>query len=92
MTASIVYCILPPNLSWLLAALVAGGYQYALSGPMKLQEFVLNGSDGAGSREGLLNANREGVYSCAGYLVIYLLGVQLGRYILQPRFVVACVV
>ena len=59
-------------------------YQYLLSS-VGLREFVLNGRHGNGSREGFVDANREGLCSCAGYLALYLIGVQLGMFLFQKR-------
>ena len=64
--------------------LIALLYQYLLS-CAGLRTFILNGSYGNGSRQGFMNANREGLCSCAGYLALYLIGVQLGRFLFQKR-------
>ena len=53
---------------------VAGGTQYVLLGP-----------SGDGSRMGLLSANREGVVSCIGYLVVYMASIELGRWLFKKR-------
>ena len=85
--ASVVYVAATPKWSWILAVLLACGYQYVLIGPLNLENFILDGSDGQGTRDGFINANREGLFSCIGYLALYFLGVQLGVYIFKPRFV-----
>lgn len=69
----------------MLAILIAAGYQFLLNGPVNLEHYVLHGSDGNGSRDGIIDANREGMISCLGYLAIYFVGVQLGQYIFKPR-------
>jgi phosphatidylinositol glycan class W len=75
-----------PKHSWLLALLLAGGYQYLLS-VGGLRTVVLHGTDAKDSRDGFLNANREGIFSCIGYLAIYFASVQLGKYFLAKRLV-----
>ena len=82
--SSICLTLASPHMSGILALILAAGYQMQLTN-QGLGEFVLYGDDGQGSREGLLNANREGLVSCIGYLVIYLAGVQLGRFLFLPR-------
>ena len=59
-------------------------YQYLLS-IAGLRAFILYGTRGDGSRHGFVDANREGLCSCAGYLALYLIGVQLGKFLLQKR-------
>lgn len=66
--------------------LLASFYQYGLS-CTGLESFVLHGRDGNNSREAFVDANREGLCSCAGYLGLYLIGVQLGKFLFQKRFV-----
>ena len=63
------------------------GYQVLLNN-FGLEEFILHGSDGHDSRVGFLNANREGLFSCCGYLALYLISIQLGHWILKPRLVI----
>ena len=59
-------------------------YQYLLSA-CGLREFVLYGTEGDGSRLGLLDANREGLCSCVGYLALYLIAVQFGKFLFFKR-------
>ena len=54
---------------------LAGGTHYVILGP-----------SGDGSRVGLLSANREGVVSCVGYLVMYMAGIELGKWLFQCRY------
>ncbi|XP_022087905.1 phosphatidylinositol-glycan biosynthesis class W protein-like isoform X2 [Acanthaster planci] len=82
--SSVCLLVIPPVLSGPLALAIAVGYQHLLSN-RGLGQFVLAGSDGQGSREGLLDANREGLVSCVGYLAIYLAGVWTGRFLLKRR-------
>ena len=76
--------VIPPVLTGPLALVIALGYQHLLSN-RGLGQFVLEGSDGRGSRESLLDANREGLVSCVGYLAIYFAGVWTGRLLLKRR-------
>ncbi|XP_078657894.1 glucosaminyl-phosphatidylinositol-acyltransferase PIGW-like [Branchiostoma floridae x Branchiostoma belcheri] len=83
------------GMSGLLSLVLAVQYQFALSN-QGLQDFVLHGSDGRGSRRGFLDANREGICSCWGFLAVYFAGVELGRFIFKKRstvqqWLVACV-
>lgn len=66
--------------------LLASLYQYVLS-CTSLESFVLHGRDGNNSRDAFVDANREGLCSCAGYLGLYLIGVQLGKFLFQKRCV-----
>jgi phosphatidylinositol glycan class W len=50
-----------------------------------LKEYIIKGLDGKGGRLGLVDANREGIYSCIGYLSIYIMGVQLGKLLMKKR-------
>eukprot|EP00058_Branchiostoma_floridae_P021336 XP_002606826.1 hypothetical protein BRAFLDRAFT_244224 [Branchiostoma floridae] len=72
------------GMSGLLSLVLAVQYQFALSN-QGLQEFVLHGSDGRDSRRGFLDANREGICSCWGFLAVYFTGVELGRFIFRKR-------
>ncbi|KAL9951544.1 hypothetical protein ACROYT_G044220 [Oculina patagonica] len=83
---STVLIRLIPGHSWYGMSGVATAlmYQYLLSSA-GLREFVLYGRHGNGSREGFVDANREGLCSCVGYLALYLIGVQLGRFLFQKR-------
>jgi len=56
-------------------------YQNALS-MFGLSEYIL---DAGGERAGLIDANREGICSCCGFLALYFAGVQLGRVLWKPR-------
>ena len=82
--SSLCLTLVSPHMSGILSLLLAAGYQSQLTSN-GVGDFVLYGDDGQGSREGFMNANREGLVSCIGYLVIYLAGVQLGRFLFLPR-------
>lgn len=82
--STVLLCVFPGSWSWLVAVLVASGYQYLLQQPSILG-YILHGADGKGSRQGWIEANREGIFSVLGYLALYFAAVQLGRFLLQPR-------
>ncbi|XP_076440092.1 glucosaminyl-phosphatidylinositol-acyltransferase PIGW-like [Babylonia areolata] len=75
--STVALCLCPVKLSCALAVAIMSVYQYALS-HKGLADYILHGVDGQGSRQGLLDANREGVLSSLGYMALYLIGVQLG--------------
>ena len=59
-------------------------YQYALSNK-GLTDYILHGADGTGSRHGLVDANREGILSCLGYMALYLIGVHIGSQLFSEK-------
>lgn len=85
---TIIFTVVPVSLSGFLAIVLSMLYQHLLNSH-GLKEYVLNGSDGQGSRNGILEANREGIYSCIGYTAIYLAGVSIGRFLFQKRSTIA---
>lgn len=72
------------NKSWIVALSMTVLYQLALNFT-PLKSFILYGTDGSGTRVGLLNANREGIISTLGYAAIHMAGVQTGSYVLKKR-------
>ncbi|KAM8966667.1 glucosaminyl-phosphatidylinositol-acyltransferase PIGW [Pelodytes ibericus] len=82
--ASLLLAKFPAHTSWLMGTIIIFCYQLFLE-RTNLKSFVLHGSDGRGTRAGFLNANREGLFSVIGYLVIYMAGVQVGLYIMEKR-------
>ncbi|KAI8073389.1 GWT1-domain-containing protein [Gilbertella persicaria] len=62
----------------LFGAMIAGVYQFVLC--QGLQEWVLNAP-----RVDLLSANKEGICSFAGYLSIFLFGLQVGVWIFSSK-------
>ncbi|KAL3868684.1 hypothetical protein ACJMK2_041462 [Sinanodonta woodiana] len=69
---------------WTVAgAWVLISYQYSLSSG--LAEYIIIGHDGKGGRHGILDANREGLCSCFGYLGLYLISIKVGKYLMKPR-------
>ncbi len=61
-----------------MGVLIGVGYQVALLNT-PLQDWVLSDPP---KRHGLIEQNKEGIASLAGYLVIFLLGIDLGHYLL----------
>ena len=79
--------LIPSQQSYALASLfIIGVYQLSLS-YLGLSHYLIHGAEGGGSRSGLLDANREGIVSCLGYVALYLGSVQLGRFIFKSRLV-----
>ncbi|XP_069470808.1 phosphatidylinositol-glycan biosynthesis class W protein [Ambystoma mexicanum] len=85
--ASVLLTIIPLHRSWIVAVVLAVLYQITLE-TTTLKMFILHGTDGKGTREGILNANREGLLSVFGYVAIYMAGMQVGLYVLKKRTVV----
>ncbi|XP_077597126.1 phosphatidylinositol-glycan biosynthesis class W protein [Stigmatopora nigra] len=78
---SILLVIVPANQSWVMALLISCVYQSALE-TTGLKAFILNNKD---REKDFLHANKEGIFSMAGYVAIYMAGVQVGCYVMQPR-------
>ena len=70
----------PPPL--MTALLVGVSYQLLLSWS-GLREYLMFGPNGDYSRPTLFSANREGIISCLGYLSIYYIGMQIGKFLFQ---------
>ncbi|XP_051014138.1 phosphatidylinositol-glycan biosynthesis class W protein [Acomys russatus] len=81
---SLLFVIFPLNKSWIVAVSITVVYQLALDFT-PLKRILLYGTDGSGTRVGLLNANREGIISLLGYVTIHMAGVQTGLYVLKKR-------
>ncbi|MBZ3869892.1 Phosphatidylinositol-glycan biosynthesis class W protein [Sciurus carolinensis] len=81
---SLLLIIFPLNKSWIVAVSITMLYQLALAFT-PLKRLILYGTDGSGTRVGLLNANREGIISSLGYVAIHMAGVQTGLYVLKNR-------
>lgn len=79
--ASLLLTVLPTNWSWLFCLLISGFYQFALE-TSGLKEFIIHNNN---REKDLLHANKEGIFSVAGYVAIYLAGVQVGLYVMQAR-------
>ena len=70
----------------LISILVIAAYQFSLSS-LGLTDYLVHGAGVGGARSGLLDANREGVVSCVGYVALYLGSVQIGRFTFKSRYV-----
>ncbi|NXH12922.1 PIGW protein, partial [Bucco capensis] len=84
LAASLLLTVFPKNKSWLIAINLAVLYQLLLN-TTSLKMFILHGSNGRDTRVGILNANREGLFSLFGYLAIYMASVQVGLCLLRCR-------
>ena len=82
--ATLVFCFISPRWSLWISIVIGCGYQYMLTS-RGYTDTVLHGLYGNNSRDGLLDANREGVFSCLGYLSLFMAGVKLGSYLLDSR-------
>lgn len=79
--ASMLLVVLPVNLLWVFALLISGFYQFTLE-TSELKAFIIHNDD---REKDFLHANKEGLFSILGYVAIYLTGVQVGLYVMQPR-------
>ncbi|XP_033738570.1 LOW QUALITY PROTEIN: phosphatidylinositol-glycan biosynthesis class W protein-like [Pecten maximus] len=80
---STLFYIYVPEFLWSLCALgVVVVYQYSLDYG-GVRDYLLLGEDGQGGREGLINANREGIFSCLGYFALYVFGTEIGKMIFR---------
>lgn len=84
LVTSLLLIIFPLSKSWIVAISIIVLYQLALDFT-PLKRLILYGTDGSGTRVGLLNANREGIISTFGYVAIHMAGVQTGLYVLKNR-------
>lgn len=79
--ASTVLVVLPASQSWVFALLISGLYQFTLE-TSGLKAFIIHNND---REKDFLHANKEGIFSVMGYVAIYMAGVQVGLYVMQPR-------
>ncbi|XP_028404564.1 uncharacterized protein At4g17910-like [Dendronephthya gigantea] len=84
--STIILRTLPESLGkypWVIGLLIGLIYQsFLVNG---LEEFVVNGSKGDGSRSNFIDANREGIASSFGYLSLYFIGISIGRIIFHRK-------
>ncbi|XP_045159757.2 phosphatidylinositol-glycan biosynthesis class W protein-like [Mercenaria mercenaria] len=81
---TLLFCTVSPRLWNIAAVLIIAIYQHNLTyGDLK--NYIINGADGKGGRTDLIDANREGLYSCIGLFSIYIMGVQLGKLVMRKR-------
>ncbi|XP_068601044.1 phosphatidylinositol-glycan biosynthesis class W protein [Brachionichthys hirsutus] len=78
---SVIFTVLPASQSWIFALLISGIYQFTLD-TSGLKEFIIHNDDRG---KDFLHANKEGIFSLVGYVAIYMAGVQVGVYVMQPR-------
>ncbi|KAK3577507.1 hypothetical protein CHS0354_026462 [Potamilus streckersoni] len=81
--STVIFSCLHERLWTVVGALVLIAYQYSLSSG--LAEYIIMGYDGKGGHHGILDANREGICSCLGYLGLYLISIKVGKYLMKPR-------
>lgn len=79
--ASGLLTVLPARHLWVFSLLISGFYQFILE-TSELKAFILHNED---REKDFVHANKEGIFSLAGYVSIYLTGVQIGLYVMQPR-------
>ncbi|GMT13425.1 hypothetical protein PFISCL1PPCAC_4722 [Pristionchus fissidentatus] len=79
---NLVTYLLPSQFTLITATIFAGIHQFALSSG--IQDWVL---DESAPREGFLEANREGIFSLAGYIAIYYYSRAMGRFIAKTALV-----
>ncbi|XP_010625072.1 phosphatidylinositol-glycan biosynthesis class W protein [Fukomys damarensis] len=84
LVTTVLLLVFPLNKSWILAISITVLYQLTLD-LTPLKQLILYGTDGSGTRIGLLNANREGIISTLGYVAIHMAGVQTGLYVFRNR-------
>ncbi|XP_037125877.1 phosphatidylinositol-glycan biosynthesis class W protein isoform X1 [Syngnathus acus] len=78
---SMLLVVIPARQSWFLALVISVVYQFALE-TTGLKTFILHNNDRG---KDFLHANKEGIFSIAGYVAIYMAGIQVGCYVMQPR-------
>ncbi|KAK2828788.1 hypothetical protein Q5P01_019822 [Channa striata] len=79
--ASLLLLVLPVSQSVVFALLICGIYQFSLE-TSGLKDFIIHNND---REKDFLHANKEGIFSVVGYVAIYLTGIQVGLYVMQPR-------
>ncbi|XP_048873556.1 phosphatidylinositol-glycan biosynthesis class W protein [Brienomyrus brachyistius] len=83
MVASVLLAIFSIKKSWILGFIIAVAYQMTLEAT-ELKSFIQD-SD---RTRGFLSANKEGLFSVIGYIAIYMIGVQIGFYVMKNRTLV----
>lgn len=68
---------------WIIGIIIGLWYQRALENG--LEDFILNGSMGDGSRSNFIDANREGLGSSFGYVALYFVGISIGKLIFHNK-------
>ncbi|KAK7492916.1 hypothetical protein BaRGS_00015863 [Batillaria attramentaria] len=81
---TVLFCICPVRFCSFMSVGIMAVYQYSLL-YMGLSDFILHGPGGTNSRAGFVNANREGIFSSVGYVVLYLVGAHIGRFLFSQH-------
>ncbi|WAR24413.1 PIGW-like protein [Mya arenaria] len=81
---TLLFCSISPRLWSIVGVLTIALYQHSLTYD-GLKEYIIKGADGKGGRTDIIDANREGLFSCLGFFSIYIMGVQLGKIIMRKR-------
>ncbi|KAM6906834.1 phosphatidylinositol-glycan biosynthesis class W protein [Xenentodon cancila] len=79
--ASMLLVVLPARYLWVFSLLISGLYQFILE-TTEMKTFILHNRD---REKDFVHANKEGIFSIAGYVAIYIMGVQIGLYVMRPR-------
>ena len=82
--STLLYCVVSVDRSLLIGLAVTALHQLLLS-KCGLSYYIMHGPQGAESRIGIVNANREGILSIPGYLAIYVMGVAMGQFLFEKR-------
>ena len=85
--STIILRTLPESLGkypWIIGILIGLFYERALV-RNGLEDYVLNGSRGDGTRTNFIDANREGICSSFGYVALYFIGISIGKLIFYNK-------
>lgn len=80
--SSIMSSVLPVRFWKFMVICFCGLYQYCLSS-RGLSQYIIQGIDGHGGRQGFIDSNREGIISSIGYFILYMFGVEIGLFIFK---------
>ncbi|KAL4237169.1 hypothetical protein ACF0H5_005549 [Mactra antiquata] len=81
---TVLFCAISPKMWKVAGVLIIAAYQHNLMYD-GLRNYLIKGYDGKGGRTDIIDANREGLYSCFGFLSIYIMGIQLGNLVMKKR-------
>ncbi|XP_052242547.1 phosphatidylinositol-glycan biosynthesis class W protein-like [Dreissena polymorpha] len=82
--STVLFFLTPPSLHAFLGPCILATHQLLLS-KAGLREFVIVGYGTHFSRNGIIEANREGIVATVGFLAIFFIGVQLGKILMAKR-------
>ena len=80
--STMIYSVVSVQYSWIVSLILITIHQISLSS-FGLAHYILSESTG---RQGFVAANREGIFTCVGYLALYCAGIQLGCLLFKPRY------